>query len=129
MKILGYANTEDGYHVCVACTTDEEKERFFPLGLSHLYEYKYADWDHGAAEDFNQPSCDRCHEPINAELGDAKATEIDKIASRMIKDVYKYMPDGGYAFDADGKKIEGRYSRNSVLDALGRMCRRETHAI
>ncbi len=129
MKILGYAN--EGCHICIKCVTEEEAEskEFYPLGLSDMYSYKYADYDHGSAEDFNQPSCDRCHEPINAELGDAKATELDKIASRIIKNVYTFMPDGGHTTDADGKTIEGRYSRNSVLEALGRKCRSETHAI
>jgi len=119
MNIQAYANTEDGYHVCVSCTTDEEKERFHPLGLSELYEYKYADYDHGSAEDFNQPSCDRCHEIINAELGDAKAAELDKIASRVLKNIYQFIPPN---------RLD-RYPRHEVLDALGRMCRSATHEI
>lgn len=117
MKIRGYANTKDGYYVCVDCTTDEEKEVFTPLGLANLYEYKYADYDHGASNDFNQPSCNRCLKPLKAEYGDAKATEVDKIASRIIKNVYEFIPSHRH----------DRYHRNDILKALGKQCREATH--
>ena len=120
MEIQGYANTKDGYHVCVDCTTDEEKGVFTPLGLSDLYEYKYADYDHGSADDFNQPSCDRCHKPIKAEGGSAEATELDKIASRVIKNIHQFIPP---------RHHDDGYYKNRVLDALGRQCKRATHQI
>lgn len=119
MEIRGYANTKDGCHVCVDCTTEEEKEKeeFTPLGLSDLYEYKYADYDDQSADDFNQPSCDRCLKPLKAEHGDAKATEVDKIASRIIKQVMSYIPNYRRA----------KYHRNDILSALGKECRKQTH--
>jgi hypothetical protein len=64
---MAYANTQDGYHICLNCVTEEEKEKFYPLYHSDLYDYKYADYELGLADEPNQPSCDKCLNPIEFE--------------------------------------------------------------
>lgn len=48
--VLGYANTEDGYCICLDCITEAEKETFYPI-------FADSEWD-------CYPSCDRCFEAI-----------------------------------------------------------------
>ena len=44
--VVGYANTEDGYCICLDCVTDEQKEAFHPI-------FADSEWD-------AYPSCDGC---------------------------------------------------------------------
>jgi len=48
--VVGYANTEDGYRVCLDCVTEKEKAEFHPI-------FADSEWD-------AYPSCDRCLEAI-----------------------------------------------------------------
>ena len=65
--ILAYANTKDGYHTCINCTTNEQKQEYYPLTYDDLWEYKYADYKYGCSDTPNPPSCDRCLEEIRFE--------------------------------------------------------------
>jgi len=53
-EIVGYANTEDGYYICLSCIEEDEKENFKPLFLSDEYDYI--------------PSCDRCFSCIEGNI-------------------------------------------------------------
>ena len=55
--VVGYADTENGYCVCLNCVTEEEKAKFHPI-------FADSEWD-------AYPSCDRCLEAIT----DVRLTE------------------------------------------------------
>lgn len=48
--VVGYADTENGYCICLDCVTNEEKELFAAI-------FHDSEWD-------TYPSCDRCLEAI-----------------------------------------------------------------
>ena len=48
--VVGYANTEDGYCICLDCINEDDKERFQPI-------FADSEWD-------SYPTCDVCLETI-----------------------------------------------------------------
>jgi len=84
MKIQAYANTKDGYHVCLSCVTPSEERIFTPLYYSDLFDYMYADYSLGCSDSPNTPSCDRCIEEIEFQTQEDKArTMVSIIGNRL----------------------------------------------
>jgi len=48
--VVGYANTEEGYCICLDCINEADKDKFAPI-------FADSEWDYC-------PSCDVCHEAI-----------------------------------------------------------------
>jgi hypothetical protein len=84
MRIEAYANTQDGYHVCLNCITPSEEKTFTPLYHSDLWDYTYADFDLGCSDSPNFPSCDRCLEEIEFQSPEDKARTIVSIMGRHL---------------------------------------------
>ena len=84
MRIEAYANTEDGYHVCLSCVTPEEEKIFTPLYHSDLFEYAYADYELGCSDSPNYPSCDRCREEIEFQTPEGKARTVVSIMGQHL---------------------------------------------
>lgn len=94
MKTQAYANTKDGYHVCLSCVQPEETEVFYPLTAGMLYEYTYADYELGISESPNYPSCDRCREEIEFQSSEEKArTQVSIIGNLLGREVAEETDD------------------------------------